>query len=96
VYRVVDHAGITQAVVLLKTASADMVRLDLNRNPPNFRQTSVLYGMSRPDLDHEVAAAHRGRALYYYEWSEDGGRLWPVPLDQRRGASAPVTPGKHP
>ena len=97
VYRVVEHAGIQQAVVLLKTASADMVRLDLNRNPPNFRQASVLFGMSRTGLDYEVAEAHPDRTLYYYEWNEDGGRLWPVPPDQqRRGAAAPVTPHPHP
>jgi len=84
VYRVVEHAGVTHAIVLLKTASADMVRLDLNRNPPDFRQASVMYGLSRPGLDYEVAEAHPGRTLYYYEWSEDGGRLWPVPLDQQR------------
>jgi hypothetical protein len=91
VYRVVEHAGLAQAIVLLKTASADMVRLDLNRNPPDFRETSVLYGMSRPGLDHEVAEANPGRTLYYYEWREDGGRLWPVPLDQLRRSHAPVT-----
>jgi hypothetical protein len=97
VYRVVDHAGIRQAVVLLKTASADMVRLDLNRNPPNFRQAAVLFGMSRAGLDYEVAEAHPDRTLYYYEWSEDGGRVWPVPPDQqRRGASAPITSQPYP
>jgi hypothetical protein len=84
VYRVVERAGVTQAIVLLKTASADMVRLDLNRNPPDYQQASVMYGLSRPGLDYEVSEAHPGRSLYYYEWSKDGGRLWPVPLDQRR------------
>lgn len=79
VYRVVEHAGIDQAVVLLKTASADMVRIDLNRNPPDFRKASVLYGLSRPELDHEVAEANPGRKLYYYEWREEGGRVWQVP-----------------
>jgi 4-amino-4-deoxy-L-arabinose transferase-like glycosyltransferase len=97
VYRVVEHAGIRQAVVLLKTASADMVRLDLNRNPPDFRQASVLYAMARTGRDYEVAEAHPERTLYYYEWREDGGRLWPVPPDQqRRGAPAPITPDPHP
>lgn len=97
VYLVVEHAGIQQAVVLLKTASADMVRLDLNRNPPNFRRASVLYAMARTGLDYEVAEAHPDRTLYYYEWNEDGGRLWPVPPEQqRRGAAAPVIPHLHP
>ena len=97
VYRVVEHAGIQQAVVLLKTASADMVRPDLNRNPPDFQKASVLYALARTGFDYEVAEAHPDRTLYYYEWNEDGGRLWPVPPDQqRRGAAAPVTPRPHP
>ncbi len=37
VYRVIERAQIEHAIVLLKTASADMVRLDLNRSPPDFR-----------------------------------------------------------
>ena len=78
VYRVVEHAGLQRAIVLLKTASADMVRSDLNRNPPDFRSAPVLFGMSRPGLDYQVAEAHPERALYYYEWSEGGGRVWPA------------------
>ena len=86
VYRVVEAARIDQAIVLLKTASADMVRIDLNRNPPNFREAPVLYGLSRPGLDYEVAETNPSRTLYYYEWREEGGRVWPVPADQlRRG-----------
>lgn len=97
VYRVVQHARVDNAVVLLTTASADMVRIDLNRNPPDFRRAPVLYGLSRPGLDHEVAEAHPGRTLYYYEWREGGGHVWPVPPDQlRRGARAPVIPDKRP
>ena len=84
VYRVVEHAGIQHAIVLLKTASSDMVRPDLNRNPPNFRQTSVLYAMSRTGLDYEVAEAHPERTLYYYEWRAEGGRVWAIPLDLLR------------
>jgi hypothetical protein len=84
VYRVVEHASIQHAIVLLTTASADMVRSDLNRNPPDFRNASVMYGMSRPGLDHEVAEAHPERTLYYYEWSEAGGRVWLVPPITRR------------
>ncbi len=37
VYCVIELAQIEHAIVLLKTASADMVWLDLNRNPPDFR-----------------------------------------------------------
>ena len=78
VYRVVAQAGIEHAIVLLTTASADMVRTDLNRNPPDFRSASVMYGISRPGLDNEVAEANPDRTLYYYEWREGGGRLWPA------------------
>jgi hypothetical protein len=84
VYRVVKAAGIERAIVLLKTASSDMPRQDLNRNPPDFRSASVMYGMSRPNLDHEIAAANPGRTLYYYEWRAEGGHVWPVPLDELR------------
>ncbi|MND04879.1 hypothetical protein D3C83_253520 [compost metagenome] len=57
----------------------------------------MLYGLARPGLDHEVAEANPGRKLYYYEWQEEGGHVWQVPADQlRRGADAPVTPGKYP
>ena len=45
VYRVVAAAGLRRAVVLLRTASADMVRIDLNRNPPN---TADAPGTVRP------------------------------------------------
>ncbi|MEO6222697.1 MAG: glycosyltransferase family 39 protein, partial [Vicinamibacterales bacterium] len=79
VYRVVEAAGLQHAIVLLKTASSDMVRIDLNRNPPDFRAAPVLYGMSRPGLDYEVVEANPGRSLYYYEWRAEGGRVWPVP-----------------
>ncbi len=92
VYRVVEQAGIHDAIVLLKTASADMVRQDLNRNPPDFRRASVLYGMSLPDLDREVARANPGRTLYYYEWRKEGGYVWPDPDEPRR----PAGPGKRP
>jgi len=94
VYRTVEQAGISQAIVLLTTAAADMVRTDLNRNPPDFRSASVLYGLSRPGFDHEVAEANPGRTLYYYEWREEGGRVWPVPLDQLRSTSPGAN--KHP
>jgi hypothetical protein len=79
VYRVVEKAGLERAIVLLTTASADMVRSDLNRNPPDFRDAPVLYGMSRPGLDHEVLEKNPGRTLYYYEWREQGGHLWRAP-----------------
>ena len=87
VYRVVKAAGIERAIVLLKTASSDMPRQDLNRNPPDFRNMSVMYGMSRPNLDFEVAAANPGRAFYYYEYRVDGGRVWLVPPDELRSGA---------
>jgi hypothetical protein len=87
VYRVVEKAAIGNAIVLLKTASADMVRVDLNRNPPDFRNAPVLYGLSRPGLDHEVAAANPGRTLYYYEWREEGSRLWAASVEDLRDSS---------
>jgi hypothetical protein len=79
VYRVVEAAKLDHAIVLLKTASADMVRLDLNRNPPSFRDAPVLFGMATPDLDREVAVANPGRQVFYYEWRETGGQLSPAP-----------------
>ncbi len=79
VYRVVDAAKLDRAVVLLKTASADMERLDLNRNPPSFRDAPVLFGMATPNLDREVAVANPGRQVFYYEWRETGGQLSPAP-----------------
>jgi hypothetical protein len=82
IYRVADEAGLQNAIVLLKTASSDMVRLDLNRNPPDFQHAPVMYGMSRGGLDYEVATAYPDRRLYYYEWRPEGGRIWPVPAEE--------------
>jgi len=79
VYRVVEAAKLDRAIVLLRTASADMVRLDLNRNPPSFSDAPVLFGMATPDLDREVAVANPGRQMFYYEWRETGGQLSPAP-----------------
>ena len=88
VYRVVKAAGLKHAIVLLKTASSDMPRPDLNRNPPDFRNAPVMYAMSRPNLDYEIAAANPGRALYYYEYRAEGGRIWlALPNELRGGAS---------
>jgi hypothetical protein len=81
VYRTVEDAGLTGAVVLLTTASADMVRIDLTRNPPDFENATVLYGLSRGELDREVKAAHPDRAVYLYRWSAEGGGIWPAKIE---------------
>jgi hypothetical protein len=72
---------VSNAVVLLTTASADMVRIDLTRNPPDVERASVLYGLSRGARDREVQAAHPGRTLYLYRWTPDGGQLWRAGVD---------------
>jgi hypothetical protein len=79
--RTVEKAGVSNAVVLLTTASADMVRIDLTRNPPDVERASVLYGLSRGARDREVQAAHPGRTLYLYRWTPDGGQLWRAGVD---------------
>ena len=80
-YRTVENAGLTRAVVLLTTASADMVRIDLTRNPPDFENASVLYGLSRGALDRELMAAHPGRTVYFYRWNAGGGVIWPAKIE---------------
>ena len=75
VYRVVESAGVANAVVLLTTTSADMVRVDLTRNPPDFERAPVLFGLARGALDADVRQAHPDRAVYFYRWSPGGGAL---------------------
>lgn len=78
-YRTVDAAQLEQAVVLLLSGSADMISLDLTRNPPDFRLAPVLYARGQGADDRLMGEAFPDRTLYYYRWSELGSRLWPVP-----------------
>lgn len=78
VYRTVEAAGLTNAVVLLTTASSDMVRIDLTRNPPDFQQAAVLFALARGPLDREVKEAYEDRAFYSYRWTPEGGVLTAV------------------
>lgn len=77
-YRAVDAAGLRNAVVLLTTASADMVRTDLTRNPPDFENAPVLFALSRGPLDREVTERHQERTAYLYRWTPAGGVLSPL------------------
>jgi hypothetical protein len=81
VFRVVDAAKLNRALVLLETASADMVRIDLTRNPPDAASAPVLYGLSRGPLDREVRRAFPDRSLYYYSWAAGGGTIRPAGID---------------
>jgi 4-amino-4-deoxy-L-arabinose transferase-like glycosyltransferase len=81
VYRTVERAGLSRAVVLLTTASADMVRIDLTRNPPAAESAAVIYGLSRGDLDREVQAAYPDRTIYRYRWTPEGGTIWPAHIE---------------
>jgi hypothetical protein len=76
VYDRVADAKLDRAIVLLQTASGDLPRSDLARNPPDFRTAPVLYAISRgEDLDRDVAARFPDRTIYYYRWDESGGTL---------------------
>lgn len=81
VFRTVNAAGLTNAVVLLTTASSDMVRVDLTRNPPDFRVAPVLFALARGPLDREVKQAYPDRAFYYYRWTPEGGILSPADIE---------------
>jgi hypothetical protein len=81
VYRTVDAARISNAIVLLTTGSGDMVRSDLTRNPPDIDRAAVLYGLSRGPLDREVQQAHPGRKIYWYDSTPAGGAVRPAKLD---------------
>lgn len=81
VYRAVEAAGLDHAVVLLQTASADMVRIDLTRNPPDVAGARVLYGLSRGAEDRDVRQAFPDRTIYWYRWTASGGMIWPAKLD---------------
>jgi 4-amino-4-deoxy-L-arabinose transferase-like glycosyltransferase len=81
VYRAVENAGLSRAIVLLTTASADMVRMDLTRNPPDTENANVLYGLSRGEQDREVKAVHPDRTIYLYRWSAEGGTIWPSTIE---------------
>lgn len=81
VYRTVEAAGLRRALVLMKTASGDMSRPDLTRNPPDYRGADVLYALSRGPLDREVLSSRPDRAAYYYQWTPEGGILWPARAD---------------
>ena len=81
VYRTVDAAALTNAVVLLTTASSDMVRTDLTRNPPEFARARVLFGLSRGAFDREVQEAYPDRTVYRYRWDPEGGAIWPAKLE---------------
>jgi 4-amino-4-deoxy-L-arabinose transferase-like glycosyltransferase len=78
VYRTVDGAGLQNALVLLTTASGDMSRTDLTRNPPDWRGANVLYALSRGTLDIELLRHYPARAAYYSGSTPEGGRLWPA------------------
>lgn len=80
VYRVVERAGLDRGIVLLQTASADMVRIDLTRNPPNVERERVLFGLSRGARDREVQEAFPDRKIYWYRWTPSGGILSPAVL----------------
>jgi hypothetical protein len=75
VYRTVEAAGLTNAVVLLTTASSDMVRIDLTRNPPDFQRAAVLFALARGPHDREVKQAYPDRSFYSYRWAPEGGVL---------------------
>jgi hypothetical protein len=74
-YRTVQAAGLHDATVFLQTASADMVRIDLTRNPPAFDDATVLYALSLPGVDDEVRRTFPRRKAYWYRWRPAGGIL---------------------
>ena len=81
--RTVEAAGLTRALVFVGTASADLTRSDLARNPPDYQRAPVLFAISRgPDLDREVAVRYADRVAYVWMGSDAGGTL--MPLSERR------------
>jgi hypothetical protein len=81
VFRTVEAAGLTHAVVLLTTASSDMVRIDLTRNPPDFWRAPVLFALARGPLDRQLKQAYPDRTFYFYRWTPEGGILQPAHLE---------------
>lgn len=78
-YDRVEQAALTNAIVLLETASSDMVRIDLTRNPPDFSSAPVLYALSGGTAENAmVERAHPGRTVYRYRWTPQGGYLSPI------------------
>jgi 4-amino-4-deoxy-L-arabinose transferase-like glycosyltransferase len=74
--RTVAAAGLDRALVFVATASADLTRSDLARNPPDVHGARVLYAIaSSPDADRRVAAMYPDRTAYRWTWAPEGGTL---------------------
>jgi hypothetical protein len=82
--RTVAHARLSRAIVFVATASADLTRADLARNPPAFRGAPVLLAISGGvGRDRVVAAGYPEREVYIWSWDAASGGVL-VPYDALR------------
>jgi hypothetical protein len=68
VYRKVEAANLSHAVVILKSGTGairPMPSGDLTRNDPNF-QNSVLYAVDHPDFTDDLMRYYKDRSFYEY------------------------------